>query len=177
MNAPSLSLADLQREMAAAVMQPLTADEEYARHRTRRPRMTAVAESLSRPTASLARLSGWKSTTGNTGFACSVHWRKIFRALRAVVGARAFEALSIAYLTAHPSRSFYAAQSRLETCRLAYRESARQPAAVIAWRLMWLGSSGHLLKLSTVPSARRLPSTRLLRSMRVRALPCNRICN
>ena len=29
-----------------------------------------------------------------------------FPALRAVVGGRAFEALSIAYLTAHPSRSF-----------------------------------------------------------------------
>jgi hypothetical protein len=105
-NAASMSLADLQRQMAAAVMMPLTPDEEM---RTTAPdgrAMTEVAASFIAPNSRLTAFERLEIYNRQ-------YWLRIlgalaedFPAVRAVVGARRFEELSIAYLTAHPSRSF-----------------------------------------------------------------------
>ena len=107
MRPTATSLADLQRQMAAAVMMPLTPDEHmraYRPRRTRDGRCGRIVHRAQQPAH--RRSSALRSTTGNIGFACWARWRRIFPALRAVVGAKRFEALSVAYLTAHPSRSF-----------------------------------------------------------------------
>ncbi len=51
-----MSLAELQREMAAAVMLPLTADEQMRGECGRWPKMSAVAESFIAPNSRLTRL-------------------------------------------------------------------------------------------------------------------------
>jgi hypothetical protein len=106
MNPQSYDLASLQREMAAAVMLPLTADQEMQAKAVDGRSMHAVASTFIAPNSRLnpfERLEIYNQQ----------YWLRVlgalaedFPALRAVVGHRAFEALSIAYLTAHPSRSF-----------------------------------------------------------------------
>lgn len=106
MTAPPMSLAALQREMATAVMQPLTADEEMRATATDGREMTAVAESFIAPNSRLTSFERLEIYNKQYWFRILGALAEDFPALRAVVGARAFEALSIAYLTAHPSRSF-----------------------------------------------------------------------
>src|SRR5215472_3250335 len=101
-----MNLEAIQRAMAAAVMMPLTADEDMrAETADGRPMATAAADFIapnSRRTA-FERLEIYNRQ----------YWLRVlgaleedFQALRAVVGGRAFAALSVAYLSEHPSRSF-----------------------------------------------------------------------
>jgi hypothetical protein len=106
MNAELMSLAELQREMASAIMQPLTADEDMRAHAPDGRAMTAVAESFIAPNSSLTAFERLEIYNRQYWYRVLGALAEDFPALRAVVGSTAFEALSIGYLTAHPSRSF-----------------------------------------------------------------------
>jgi hypothetical protein len=101
-----MNLAQLQREMAAAVMQPLTPGEAMRAEAADGRPMTSVAESFIAPNSRLTAFERLEIYNRQYWFRVLGALAEDFRALRAVVGGRAFEALSIAYLTAHPSRSF-----------------------------------------------------------------------
>jgi hypothetical protein len=101
-----MTLAELQREMAAAVMMPLTADEDMRSHAPDGRPMTVVAESFIAPNSRLNAFERLEIYNRQYWYRLLSALIEDFAALRMVVGARAFEALSIAYLSAHPSRSF-----------------------------------------------------------------------
>jgi Putative DNA-binding domain len=101
-----MNLEALQREMAAAVMLPLTADEQM-RARTPDGRSTsAIAESFIAPNSRLSAFERLEIYNRQYWFRVLGALAEDFAGLSVVIGARAFERLSIAYLTAHPSRSF-----------------------------------------------------------------------
>jgi hypothetical protein len=106
MSSHPMNLEDLQREMAAAVMLPLTADEEMRANAPDGRTMKTIAESFIAPNSSLTAFERLEIYNRQYWFRVLGGLAEDFRALSAVVGSRAFEALSIAYLTAHPSRSF-----------------------------------------------------------------------
>jgi len=101
-----MDLTQLQREMAAAVMQPLTPDEEMRTTTADGRDMATVAESFIAPNSRLNAFERLEIYNRQYWFRVLGALAEDFPGLRTVVGARAFEALSVAYLTAHPSRSF-----------------------------------------------------------------------
>jgi hypothetical protein len=101
-----MSLAQLQREMAAAVMMPLTAEEEMRRELPDGRSMTQVASSYIAPNSRLTAFERLEIYNRQYWFRVLGALSEDFPALRAVVGERAFDALLVAYLRAHPSRSF-----------------------------------------------------------------------
>jgi putative DNA-binding protein len=141
MTAPAMSLAELQRAMAAAVMQPLTPNEDMRPIFVDGREMSAVAASFIAPNSKLTSFERleiynrqyWYRVLGALG--------EDFPALRAVVGASAFEALSIAYLKANPSRSFTLRNlgSKLADWLLANPQAAgrRHRLAVDVTRIEW----------------------------------------
>jgi hypothetical protein len=101
-----MSLVDVQREMAAAVMMPLTASEEM---RTTAPdgrAMTDVAESFVAPNSRLSAFERLEIYNRQYWFRVLGAVAEDFPGLRAVLGGSRFEAMSVAYLSEHPSRSF-----------------------------------------------------------------------
>jgi hypothetical protein len=106
MSRDSMSLAELQREMAAAVMMPLTSDEEMRATAGDGRAMTEVAASFIAPNSRLSAFERLEIYNRQYWFRVLHALAEDFPALRAVVGASRFEALSVAYLTAYPSRSF-----------------------------------------------------------------------
>jgi len=109
MNLP-MSLEDLQRTMCAAVMQPLTADEEMQPQditgRWNGRNMAEVAGDFIAPNSRLTAFERLEIYNRQYWFRLQTAFHEDFPALRAVVGAERFEALMNAYLAAHPSRSF-----------------------------------------------------------------------
>jgi hypothetical protein len=101
-----MNLADLQREMATAVMQPLTADEQMRTTFADGRDISAVAASFIAPNSRLTSFERLEIYNRQYWFRVLGGLSEDFPALRAVLGALAFESLSIAYLAAHPSRSF-----------------------------------------------------------------------
>jgi Putative DNA-binding domain len=101
-----MSLADLQREMAAAVMQPLTANEDMQAVSAEGRDMRAVAASFVAPNSKLSPFERLEIYNRQYWYRVLGALAEDFPALRAVIGARAFGALSVAYLNAHPNRSF-----------------------------------------------------------------------
>ncbi len=106
MSAGTMSLEQVQRAMAAAVMQPLTEDEQMRSTAADGRSMAAIAESLIAPNSRLSSFERLEIYNRQYWFRVLGALAEDFSALRAVVGARAFEAISVAYLTEHPSRSF-----------------------------------------------------------------------
>ena len=106
MNSQAMSLAHLQREMARAVMMPLTADEEMRRESPDGRAMDQVAASFIAPNSRLTSFERLEIYNRQYWFRVLGALAEDFPALRSVIGGRAFEAMSIAYLTEHPSRSF-----------------------------------------------------------------------
>jgi hypothetical protein len=106
MNAPSMSLAQLQREMARAVMMPLTADEEMRTEAPDGRSMEQLAASFVAPNSRLTPFERLEIYNRQYWFRVLGALAEDFPALRSVVGGRAFEAMSVAYLTAYPNRSF-----------------------------------------------------------------------
>jgi hypothetical protein len=106
MSSQSMSLADLQRQMAAAVMQPLTADEEMRSTAPDGRAMSEVAASFIAPNSRLTAFDRLEIYNRQYWFRVLGALAEDFTALRAVIGSRAFDALSVAYLASHPSRSF-----------------------------------------------------------------------
>jgi hypothetical protein len=102
----SMSLAELQREMAAAVMMPLTPDEVMRATAPDGRAMTDVAAAFIAPNSRLTSFERLEIYNRQYWFRVLNAVAEDFPAVRAVVGAKRFEELSVAYLTAHPSRSF-----------------------------------------------------------------------
>lgn len=102
----SMSLAQLQREMARAVMMPLTSDEEMRRVSADGRPMEWVAQSFIAPNSKLSAFERLEIYNRQYWYRVLGALSEDFPAVRSVVGDRAFEAMSVAYLTAHPSRSF-----------------------------------------------------------------------
>jgi hypothetical protein len=101
-----MNLEKLQREMASAVMLPLTGDEQMRSHASDGRSMTEIAESFIAPNSRLSSFERLEIYNRQYWFRILGALAEDFPALKGVVGSRAFEALSIAYLSAHPSRSF-----------------------------------------------------------------------
>ena len=101
-----MNLEELQRTMAAAVMLPLTADEQMRETAGDGRAMAEVAQSFIAPNSRLSAFERLEIYNRQYWFRVMGALQEDFPALRAVVGARAFETLSIAYLSAHPSSSF-----------------------------------------------------------------------
>jgi len=102
----AMSLAELQRQMAAAIMMPLTADEDMRAHAPDGRPMTAVAAGFIAPNSRLTPFERLEIYNRQYWYRVLDALAEDYPVLRAVVGSRAFERLSIEYLTAHPSRSF-----------------------------------------------------------------------
>lgn len=102
----AMSLVDVQRQMAAAVMMPLTPDEEMRATAPDGRAMADVAASFIAPNSRLNAFERLEIYNRQYWFRVLGALAEDFPALRAVVGGKRFEALSVAYLTAHPSRSF-----------------------------------------------------------------------
>ncbi len=101
-----MDLAELQREMATAIMQPLTPDENMRATAPDGRPMAEVAEKFIAPNSRLTAFERLEIYNRQYWFRVLGALAEDFPAVRAVVGSRRFEALSVAYLTAHPSRSF-----------------------------------------------------------------------
>jgi Putative DNA-binding domain len=101
-----MDLASLQREMAAAVMQPLTKDENMRETASDGRPMDEVAASFIAPNSRLTSFERLEIYNRQYWYRILGALAEDFPALRALIGAQHFEALSIAYLTEHPSRSF-----------------------------------------------------------------------
>ncbi len=106
MSAESMDLAALQREMAMAVMRPLTADEQMQQQAADGRSMAAVAETFIAPNSRLTAFERLEIYNRQYWFRVLSALAEDFPGLRAVLGSRRYDALAIAYLTAHPSRSF-----------------------------------------------------------------------
>jgi hypothetical protein len=106
MNSQSMSLAQLQREMARAVTMPLTADEDMRPESPDGRRMDEVAASFIAPNSRLTSFERLEIYNRQYWYRVLGALAEDFPALRSVIGARAFEAMSVAYLSEHPSRSF-----------------------------------------------------------------------
>ena len=106
MNSNSMTLAQIQREMARSVMMPLTPDEEMQRESPDGRSMRQVAASFIAPNSRLSSFERLEIYNKQYWFRVLGAIAEDFPALRSVIGARAFDAMSVAYLSAHPSRSF-----------------------------------------------------------------------
>ena len=114
-----MNLESIQREMAAAVMQPLTSDENMREHAADGRAMADVAESFIAPNSRLNAFERLEIYNRQYWYRVLGGLAEDFVAVRAVLGSRKFAALSVAYLTENPSRSFHLAQSRLASARVA----------------------------------------------------------
>lgn len=101
-----MSLAEMQRAMATAVMMPLTPDENMRSHAPDGRSMEDVAASFVAPNSRLTAFERLEIYNRQYWLRVLGALAEDFSGVRAVVGTQRFEALSIAYLTDHPSRSF-----------------------------------------------------------------------
>ena len=101
-----MNLDQIQRAMAAAVMRPLTASEGMQDVAADGRAMTDVAASFIAPNSRLSPFERLEIYNRQYWFRVLTALVEDFPALRAVVGASRFEALSVAYLAEHPSQSF-----------------------------------------------------------------------
>ncbi len=134
-------LAQLQREMAAAIMQPLTPQEGMQTTAPDGTSMVALAESFIAPNSRLTSFERLEIYNRQYWFRVLGALEEDFPALRAVVGRQRFDALCVAYLTAHPSRSFSLRNlgSKLPDWLAAHREMAgrRHRLAVDVAHIEW----------------------------------------
>lgn len=101
-----MNLEAIQRAMAAAVMQPLTAEDGMqAQDADGRP-METLAESFIAPNSRLSALERLEIYNRQYWYRVLGALAEDFPALEAVIGADAFQRMSVAYLTVHPSQSF-----------------------------------------------------------------------
>jgi hypothetical protein len=101
-----MNLEALQREMAAAIMLPLTADEQMRAQAPDGRSTAAIAESFIAPNSRLTAFERLEIYNRQYWFRVLTALEEDFTGLKVVIGASAFEKLSVAYISAHPSRSF-----------------------------------------------------------------------
>ena len=102
----AMGLEAIQRAMASAVMAPLTADEQMQSRAGDGRAMTDVAAEFIAPNSRLSSFERLEIYNRQYWFRVLSALTEDFPALRAVVGAKKFDELSLAYLTENPSRSF-----------------------------------------------------------------------
>lgn len=100
------SLAALQKQMAAAVMRPLTRDEQMRQRTADGHSVAAEAESFIKPNDRLNSFERLEIYNRQYWFRVFSSFEEDFPGLKAIVGTRKFERLMRAYLEANPSRSF-----------------------------------------------------------------------
>ena len=106
MNAQSMTLAQLQREMARSVMMPLTQNEEMQRETPNGKSMEQVAASFIAPNSQLSAFERLEIYNRQYWFRLYSCFEEDFPGLMAIVGRKKFDALMRAYLTEIPSTSF-----------------------------------------------------------------------
>lgn len=104
MNAPELQ--SLQQRMAAAVMTPLTRDEQMRRRDAKNRSVEKDADSFIKPNDRLSSFERLEIYNRQYWFRLFSSFEEDFPGLKSIVGTRRFERLMRAYLEAHPSRSF-----------------------------------------------------------------------
>ena len=103
---PAITLEELQRTMAAAVMMPLQPGETMSPRAADGRPMSEVAASFIAPNSRLTAFERLEIYNRQYWFRVLGALAEDFPAIEALLGARRFEALATAYLAAHPSRSF-----------------------------------------------------------------------
>lgn len=101
-----MKLMQLQRTMARAVMQPLTASERMQRRAPGGGSMRRYAARFIKPNDRLTSFERLEIYNRQYWFRVLSSLYEDFPGLRAVLGARRFDEMAKAYLVAHPSRSF-----------------------------------------------------------------------
>jgi hypothetical protein len=106
MSPEAMDLVALQRAMATAVMRPLTAGEQMQERAPDGRSMAAIAESFIAPNSRLTAFERLEIYNRQYWFRVLGALAEDFPGLRTVLGSRRYDALAVAYLTAHPSRTF-----------------------------------------------------------------------
>ena len=136
-----MRLAALQRTMARAVMQPLTASERMQKTAPDGKSMRAYASRFIKPNDRLTSFERLEIYNRQYWFRVLSSMIEDFPGLRAVLGDRRFEAMSKAYLVDCPSRSFTLRHlgSRLEAWLRKHPKwaGAKQALAVDIAQLEW----------------------------------------
>jgi hypothetical protein len=101
-----MTLVTLQRAIARAVMQPLTSSERMRRSAPDGGAMSAYAARFIKPNDRLTSFERLEIYNRQYWFRLLSSMVEDFPCLRAIVGSKRFEAMSTAYLTECPSRSF-----------------------------------------------------------------------
>lgn len=101
-----MKLMQLQRTMARAVMQPLTASERMQRRAPDGGAMKRYASRFIKPNDRLTSFERLEIYNRQYWFRLLSSLNEDFPGLRAVLGERRFDAMLKAYLVANPSRSF-----------------------------------------------------------------------
>jgi hypothetical protein len=104
MNAPNL--AALQRQMANAVMRPLTKNETMQKRDANGASTAKEAASFIKPNDRLTSFERLEIYNRQYWFRVFSSFEEDFPGVKSLVGTRRFEALMRAYLEAHPSSSF-----------------------------------------------------------------------
>jgi len=136
-----MTLLDIQRRMARAVMMPLTPSEHMRRISPDGRAMPAVAAGFIKPNDRLTSFERLEIYNRQYWFRIQSSFAEDFPGLRAVLGDRRFAAAAKAYLTDCPSRSFTLRNlgSRLEAWLRKHpkRAGSRQKLALEMVRLEW----------------------------------------
>jgi Putative DNA-binding domain len=136
-----MSLAALQRTMARAVMQPLTASERMQQKAPDGKSMGAYASRFIKPNDRLTSFERLEIYNRQYWFRLLSSMIEDFPGLRAVLGDKRFEAMSKAYLVDCPSQSFTLRNlgARLEAWLRKHAKwaGAKQALAVDIARLEW----------------------------------------
>src|ERR1700734_3850028 len=101
-----MNLLAIQRQMAAAVMTPLTPSERMRQVAPNGRSMRAVANKIIKPNDRLTSFERLEIYNRQYWFRILSGFAEDFPGVRAVLGGRRFDALSKAYLQQCPSRSF-----------------------------------------------------------------------
>jgi hypothetical protein len=101
-----MNLLEIQREMASAVMTPLTPDERMRNVAPGGRSLRAVANKIIKPNNRLTSFERMEIYNRQYWFRVLSGFAEDFPGLRAVLGTRAFDKLAQAYLQDCPSRSF-----------------------------------------------------------------------
>jgi hypothetical protein len=136
-----MSLMELQRTMARAVMQPLTRTERMQRKAPGGGKMSAYASRFIKPNDRLTSFERLEIYNRQYWFRVLSSMIEDFPGLRAVLGERHFEEMSKAYLYDNPSQSFTLRNlgSRLEAWLRKHPKwtGAKQKLALDIVRLEW----------------------------------------
>jgi hypothetical protein len=101
-----MTLLELQRTMAESVMRPLTADFEMREKAPDGSSMRAHAATFIKPGKTVDSFERLEIYNRQYWFRIWSSFEEDFPGLRAALGEKRFDALAVAYLTEHPSKSY-----------------------------------------------------------------------